>query len=132
MIPLLTLDESTLFYWTISDASHNNQKHFSAINKWATAIASTKSTSQAPSTSSRANIPPLTIGPSTRSYAPSILSDNVKIIVKADPAPALSIYNNGGLSDNDEIKGEERDFAINSPPKGKRRITNEVFFLLIV
>lgn len=129
MFPLLTLDESTLFYWTLSDASHNNQKHFSAINKWASAITSTKSTSQAPrSTSSRADIPSLTIGPSTRSYAPSILSDNVKIIVKADPAPELSIYNNGGLSDNDEIKGEERDFAIKSPPKGKRRITSEVFF----
>lgn len=146
MFPLLTLDESTLFYWTLSDASHKKRKHSStssAINKWATAIhtsGSTKSSSQAPkSTSSHAktDIPSLTCGTSSRSFAPSVLSDNVKIFshqssdvvkVKAECAPALSIYNNGGLSDNDEMRGEEREVAIKSPPKGKKRITSEVFF----
>ena len=137
MFPLLTLDESTLFYWTLSDTSHDNQKRSSAINKWASAITSYKSTLQAPrSTSSRTKtdiqVPSLTAGSSGRSFAPSILSDNVKISVKAEPAPEVSIHNNGGLSDNDEIKGEEREFAINSPPKGKKRITSEVFFFLLV
>lgn len=122
MFSLLTLDDSTLFYYTLSDASQNNQKHLS-INKWASAIKST-SMSQARSTSSRAKtkFPSLTIG----SSAPSILSDNVKIMVKTEPGPAISTYNNGGLSDSDEIRGEERDFAINSPPKGKKRINSEV------
>ena len=142
MFPLLTLDESTLFYWSLSDASHKKQKHISAINKWASAIPGTKSMTQAPkSTSSsrpKTDIPSLTSGTSGRSYAPSVLSDNVKIIshqssdvvkVKAEQAPVLSIYNNSGLSDNDKIKGEEREVAIKSPPKGKRRITSEVFFL---
>ena len=133
MVSLLTLDESTLFYWTLSDPSRDNQKRSSAINKWASAIASYKSTLQAPrSTSSHAKtviqVPSLAAGSSARSYAPSILSDNVKISVKAEPAPELSIHNNGGLSDNDESRGEEQEFAVNSPPKGKRRITSEVFF----
>ena len=140
MFPLLTLDESTLFYWTLSDISHKNQKHLSAIGNWASAIPRNGTTSQGPKSTSihtRSDIPSLTCDTTTgRSYAPSILSDNVKIIshqfsdvakVKAEPAPALSSYNDGGLSDNDEIRGEELDFAINSPPKGKRRINSEVF-----
>ena len=144
MFPFLTLDESTLFYWSLSDASHTKQKRLSAIDKWASAIPSTKSTSQGPkSTSSRVNtvkteVPSLTSGSSGRSYAPSVLSDNVKIVshhssdavtkVKSENVPALSLYNNGGLSDNDEVKGEEREVAIKSPLKGKKRITSEVFF----
>ena len=117
MFPFLTLDESTLFYWSLSDASHTKQKRLSAIDKWASAIPSTKSTSQGPkSTSSRVNtvkteVPSLTSGSSGRSYAPSVLSDNVKIVshhsntvkVKSECTPALSLYNNGGLSDNDEL-----------------------------
>lgn len=134
MFPLLTLDESTLFYWTLSDISHNTeQKNSSAIDKWAAAISNYRAASQAPrSTSSRPKtdiqVPSLTTGTSSgRSYAPSVVSNNVKIFVKAEPAQA-TIYNNGGLSDNDEIRGQERDFAINSPPKGKKRITSEVLF----
>jgi len=45
-------------------------------------------------------------------------SDLVK--VKAKLAPALSIYYDGSLSDNDEMRGEELEVEINSPPKGKR------------
>ena len=146
MFPFLTLDESTLFYWSLSDASqaHTKQKHLSAIDKWASAIptSSTKPSSQAPkSTSSRVKteVPSLTSGSSGRSYAPSVLSDNVAIVshhsdavkVKSEHAPALSLYNNGGLSDNDELKGEEQEVAIKSPPKGKKRITSEVFFFFL-
>jgi hypothetical protein len=137
MFSLLTLDESTLFYWTLSDASRKKRKHISAINKWASAIPA-KSTSQvSKSTSSRAksDIPSLTGGASSRSSAPSVLSDNIRIIshqssdlVKVKAEPALSLYHDGGLSDHDEIRGEEREVAINSPPKGKRRITSEVKF----
>jgi hypothetical protein len=152
MFPWLTLDESTLFYWTLSDAaadpSHKKRKHISAINKWASSIPA-KSTSKAAksTTSGRAKsdtvVPSLTSGTSGRSYAPSVLSDEVKIIsqhsgssglvkVEAEPASALDIYSDGGLSDNDEIRGEEREVAINSPLKGKKRITSEVFFSLLV
>jgi hypothetical protein len=73
---------------------------------------------------------------------PSILTNSVKIVshgalnlvkVKAEPVPdTIAIHSDGGLSDNDETKGEEQDAAINSPPKGKKQATSEVslFFVL--
>jgi hypothetical protein len=149
---LLTLDQSTLFYWTLRD---KKRKHSSVINEWAAAIpgdAATKPASRAPShvktrmaTSSKttgrikSDIPSLTSATSCSS-AFSLLSDNVKIVsrrqldsvkVTVEPVPdAMEIYSNGGLSDNDETKGEERLAAINSLPKGKKRVTSEVGRLL--
>jgi hypothetical protein len=83
MLPLLTLDHSTLFYWMLSDASQKKRKHSSKINEWAAAIPATaKPTSQAPrSTSSHAksDIPSLMSGAS-HLLAPSVLTDDVKII----------------------------------------------------
>jgi hypothetical protein len=50
--------------------------------------------------------------------------------VKAEMVPdKIEIYSDGGLSDADEIKGEEREAAIRSPPKGKNRVTSEVNLL---
>jgi hypothetical protein len=136
MHSLLTLDRSTLFYWTLSDTTlHKKRKHASAIKDWALAVPATaRPTSKAPSSlSTKSNVPLLTSGTS-RSSAPSVLTDNVKIIshrvnsvkVKAEPLPTLSLQVDGGLSDNDERRGEEREAAINSPPKGKKRVTSEV------
>jgi hypothetical protein len=53
--------------------------------------------------------------------------DSVK--VKAELSPTLSLHIDGGLSDNEERRGEEREAAINSPPKGKKRVTSEVHLL---
>ena len=139
MFSFLTLDQSTLFYWTLSDVP---PKRSSAINEWASAIPSqSKSTSQGPkSVSSRTkSIPSLTGGASaSRSTAPSILTDNIKVFsqqssdwvqvkVKVESqADLIPLSDEGGLSDNDELVGQERETAINSPPKGKKRITSEV------
>jgi hypothetical protein len=79
MLSLLTLDQSTLFYWTLSDTSHKKRKHASAIKDWALAVPATKPTLKAPSSLAKSDIPPLTSGTS-RSSAPSVLTDNVKII----------------------------------------------------
>jgi hypothetical protein len=77
----------------------------------------------------KSNIPSLTAATS-RSSAPSPLSGDVKIVshrqldsvkITVELAlDAMEIYSNGGLSDNDETKGEEWLAAINSPPKGKK------------
>jgi hypothetical protein len=137
MFSLLTLDQSTLFYWMLSDSSLKKRKHASAIKEWALAVPATAratSGSKAPFSLARSDIPPLTSGTS-RSSASSVLTDSVKIIshraldsveVKAELAPTLSLHTNGGLSDNDERRGEEREAAINSPPKGKKRVTSDV------
>lgn len=139
MFPFLTLDRCTLFYWTLtSEAVHKKQKH-SAVNEWALQIDNAKPAFRAPtsrSVSSRAksSISSLTGGTARLSTsASSVLSKNVKITshqsldsAKADPPPDLASHVNGGLSDNDETKGEERMAAINSPPKGKKRVNSEV------
>jgi hypothetical protein len=141
MFPFLTLDQSTLFYWMLSDVP---RKRGSVINEWALAIASDSKTStlQGPksqatvtlgSNRTKSAIPSLT-GSASHSSAPSVLTDNIKVIsrqssgqvkVKVEPE-VLSLSDGGGLSDSNEMGGQEREAAINSPPKGKKRITSEV------
>jgi hypothetical protein len=128
----LTVDHST----TLSDSSLNKKRKISVINKWASAsaIPSNVPASQAPSkvtatTSShpRSVIPSLTNG-SSCSSAPSVLTNNITIVshrallakVKAEMVcDKIEIYSDGGLSDANEIKGEEWEATIRSPPKGK-------------
>ena len=140
MFSFLTLDESTFFYWTLSDVP---PKRGSAINEWASAIPTTHSKStgllQGPkSISSRTKsiIPSLTAGSSSCSSATPVLTKNIKVIshesmdqvkVKDESQPdVISLSNEGGLSDNDELDGKEWEIAINSPPKGRKHINSEV------
>ena len=44
---------------------------------------------------------------------------------KAKAAP-ICLTDNSGLSDNDELRGDEREAAIASPPKGKKQVTSKV------
>jgi hypothetical protein len=137
MFSLLMLNHSTLFYWTLSDGVHDKRKRGDEIKEWASAVPKGKPTSRAAnSVTSHAQsaIPSLTSGAS-RSSAPSILTADVKIIsrsrfeslkVKPELASPIFVDNDGGLSDNDEVRGEEREAAITSPPKGKKRVTSEV------
>jgi len=50
--------------------------------------------------------------------------------VKAEPIDA-GVDSDAGLSDNDETKGSEREAAVNSPPKGKKRVTSDVSFAFL-
>jgi hypothetical protein len=149
---MLTLDQSTLFYWTLSD---KKRKHGHVINDWASAIPSNaKPVSRAASQVSRAPsqmarkpsssrsilpLPSLTSGTSG-STAPSVLTNNVRIVSHVAPAPAkvkpepidIGVNSDAGLSDNDETNGNEREAAVNSPPKGRKRITSDVCFVLII
>jgi hypothetical protein len=49
-------------------------------------------------------------------------TDQVKVKVECE---VLSLSNEGGLSDNDELRARN-EAATNSPPKGKKCITSEV------
>jgi hypothetical protein len=144
MPSLLTLDHSTLFYWTLSDTTPTQNR----VSQWAHTVPISKPTSRPPSVASyaRSTAPSLTNAASHSSAttsSTSVITNDVKITnrksklvrVKTEPnLTTISLNDNGGLSDNDEIMGEERDVAIKSPPKGKKRVTNEVgyyFFLSI-
>ena len=105
-------------------------KKGSAINEWASAIPSrSRSTLQGPkSTSSRTkSIPSLTGGASR--YIKVIShhsSDQVAKVESQANLPSFQVSDDGGLSDSNELNGKEREMAIKSPPKGKKRITSEV------
>ena len=120
---MLTLDQSTVFYWTLSGSDLGTKKRY-AINEWAATIPNNaKSGSQAPSHTTAIHkyishpgsaIPLLTSGTSHLT-TPSVLTNNIKVIshpplmlvkMKAEPATdATEFDSNGGLSDNDKMKG---------------------------
>ena len=93
--------------------SYNQQKCSSEIKAWASAVPKGNPILWA-SKSVSSQLPSLTSGAS-RSSSSSVLTDNIKLIsrqvldsvkVKEEPVPALSLFDNGGLSDNDEMRGE--------------------------
>jgi len=47
-------------------------------------------------------------------------------MVKTEPAPAITLHDDGGLSYNDKMRGEEQEAAIKSPPKGKKWVNSKV------
>jgi hypothetical protein len=145
---MLTLDETTLYYFFLSDsASAMDSKEFSTgINDWAASIPEnskpgSKANTSQPSifknrSASRRNgsvLPPLTNG-STRSSSNSVLTNNVLIshaepIIRIKEEPKKNYHLgviDGGLSDEDETQGLEREAAVASPPKGKKRVTSSV------
>jgi hypothetical protein len=144
MFSFLTLDEFTLFYWTALRDIPPKRGHGTAIKQWASAIpphiksatGSGLELEGPKSTSSRTkSIVPSLTGGASRSSVNSILTDNIKVIthqssdqvkVKIESRADVISLSDGGLSDNDELGGKERESAINSPPKGKKRITSEV------
>lgn len=166
---MLSLDQTTLFYWSISNAatttSRKRKHNASAVQNWALTIPSNSkpvsigsansgsmplsrpnSKHAARSTSTNRNaqpLPSLTTGSTARSTAHSVLSQNIlitqhdppKIIIKTEPEIAggdsLLYVSDGGLSDNDETTGYEREDAVLSPPKGKRRVSSSVSVIII-
>ena len=70
--------------------------------------------------------------PATHQHLPSLLMmsrsaiDQRSVKIKSELGPILSLNDTGGLSDNDETRGDEWEAAINSPPKGKKQVTSEV------
>jgi len=128
---MLTLDSTTLYYYFLSDSTSNGKKYFSAgINDWAASIPSNakptnKRTASTMTRGSTSSVPPLT-NASTRSSASSVLSKSVKITTKVEPANIGIQIIDGALSDEDETMGFEREAAVMSPPKGKKRATSAV------
>lgn len=55
----------------------------------------------------------------------TITGKRAPVRVKSDPDSTID-FHDGALSDHDEIRGQERDAAMLSPPKGKKRLNSEV------
>ena len=59
--------------------------------------------------------------PSSLMMSRSSAIDQRSVKIKSEPGPILSLNDTGGLSDNDETRGDEWEAAINNPPKGKNK-----------
>ena len=128
---MLTLDETTLYYWSLNSPDESHKKGL--ITDWTSSVNSfapsqnPKNKSIAKSTNSR--VPSLT-NASTRSSSKSVLTDTVMITAdrknSRQSAQEPNVKISGGLPDEDETNGEERDVAISSPVKGKVRLTSTV------
>ena len=117
---MLTLDPTTLFYFSLRDLDFKNN-HAGLIQDWATKI---PRNAKPESTRSKAT-PSLTHGSTRSSHAPPSARSALNTVKIGEHDDSIKIAE-GGLSDVDETKGDERDAAIKSPPKGTRRITSSV------
>jgi hypothetical protein len=114
---MLTFDETTLFYYTLS-AKKDGQKQSGVIQNWVDTVAKAKAIS-ATTVTSRA---------SSSTLRASTTSDDLKPksrAIKREGA-ILDILDNGGLSDRDETEGAEQEAAVQSPPKNGKRATSSV------
>lgn len=151
---MLTLDPTTLYYLNLSDAYQKDRysglKHSTDdLSDWLTNVplgsrGSLKSvTTPALTKSGRSSNPAAN---SVRSASAGIRSTStsnqrpasrsgglVKVIGETNPNDDESGINVlGGISDNDETIGPERDAAMNSPPKAGRRVNSSVSLYLVI
>ena len=135
---MLTLDETTLYYWSLYSHKDSSSNKKGGIVDWNSSVhafmppqnPNLNSKSRAVSRSSKSQVPALT-NALTCSSSRSVLTDVVMIMsgnmTIRDPAVQSdgdSVH--GGLVDEDETKGAERDEAVSSPVKGHVRMTSMV------
>ena len=137
IMSLLTLDETTLFYYFLSD-SKKKYADSAGINNWAATIPkNSKPASKVASAAGSRSIASIFSGPpltdaTTRSSGTSALSKNIKVSrdipVKIESHDTFIQVAEGGLEDDDEAADLEREAAIKSPLKGKKRVSSSVSF----
>ena len=138
---LLSLNETTLYYYFLSDRISSEEKLSTGINRWVATIPdNAKPGNKVASASalrmsnhSGSHIPALT-NATSRSSNTSVLSESIKISqnvdakvkTHAEPHDASLEIIELGLEDDDETMGIEREAALKSPPKGKVRVSSDV------
>jgi len=134
---MLTLDETTLFYYNLALTSTSNvNKFLNAIKKWVAGVKPESSVSSKPSSLHSSTLASSGFcSQATHSFA--ISSTNVDSQAwktkKAYDGSTNDDMSVRGLSDKDETVGCERDVAIASPFKGKTCIdTSGCIKLLVV
>jgi hypothetical protein len=143
---MLTLNPTTLFYWTLSNpppkkmkysvkswekSIPSNAKPASCTTSQANSVKTGKSTtngygSMAPALTSASSHPASSVLTSTI----TITSAQVPVKIKQD-LDAIYTYD-GALSDHEETAGLKCDAAHASPTKGKRHLNSKVSTLFII
>src|SRR5258708_37035765 len=116
---LLTLDENTLFYFSHVCSNDTVPSMSDMISNWRTEIKQV-----VPKVLSGQ---PLGSGSITTSRSAQSKTSATSI---KDMTMGLTSVRMGAISDEDETKGPEHNFAIISPPKGKKQLMSEVCFKL--
>ena len=119
---MLTLDRTTLFYYSLS----NTTIHEDRLNDWVKTVPKFKRGSTRSVTPSLTNGSTRTRTSKASSHVSTRSALNNVFIRQRDVDVADMANGDGGLSDHDETKGPEREAAIKSPPKGKKRVTSSV------
>jgi hypothetical protein len=121
----LTLDETTLQYVNLSN-SRNKGMYADRIKDWRGGVEPPSPSGPRSRTSENSSRrpPSLTVGSTWPSKTSTTTS---KLVAKRQPDVEYDGVRAGGIpSDDEEINGPEHEFAVNSPPKGKRRLTSAV------
>ena len=113
---MLTFDETTLFYYTLS-TNEDGQKKSGIIQNWVKTVAKAKTISATTVTSHASST--LRISATSANLKPKSWA------IKREGA-ILMIEDIGGLSDHDETEGAEQEAAVRSPPKNGKRATSSV------
>ena len=121
---MFTLDNTTLFYFSLSDALPAEKQHTHAIQDWVKTVPKTAGSTL----SSRRNVKSaLSRTRSTAHPSSSSRSALNSGFVRQSGGKEVEVMEiDSPLSDNDETKGPEREAAIKSPLKGKRRLSSLV------
>jgi hypothetical protein len=115
---MLTFDETTLFYYTLS-ANKDGQKQSGVIRNWVDTVAKAKTISATGTVTSRASSTTLRASTTSANLRPKSRA------IKREGA-ILDIEDIGGLSDRNETEGAEHAAAVLSPPKNGKRATSSV------
>lgn len=131
---LLTLDETTLFYWDLSSSTKKDRSGALAVADWSAEVkkkygapgsSNSKSNGTPSLTSSRSKTAgisqPSTRRPPSVASQTSALSNGIKITGLDD-----ELIDRGAFSDRDETVGQEYEDKKVSPAKGKVRLSSQV------
>ena len=138
---MLTLDRTTLFFWDLSNVS-KKAKCDTPVTEWVSTLP--KKTKESSRTSKHFFHPPSLTNQST------LTTESIRTLDRNDLLPPRvyikpeakddRVYSNedgqlflmDGISDRDEVDGEEREEAVKSPPKGSGiRLGSEVCFKFV-
>ena len=146
---MLTLDPTTLFFWELSNISKKRKYNSGKVTQWVSAIPKdAMAGSRLPSVGKRSSysITPSFTNQSTitasslhtqRNSRPPKIHINPEpedVVMREFEGPSYEdgqfvVQEDGGISDRNEIGGEEHEDAVKSPPKGSGvRLSSKVSF----
>lgn len=138
---MLTLDETTLFFWNLSNEARARRASVtsqSPVANWVNATVpgvppppvSQRSTSTLPSKVPSQTRTVRTMSTHSSRFQSSRSALSAQVSVKGYARAGRNNEDEdsfvGGLSDHDELEGDEFKDAQNSPVKGKRRVDSKV------